>query len=372
MSYHEINSLYIHFPFCRHLCNYCDFYRSVKTGDKDVENFEKYMEETFLKHASLLEENKAKLGKLKTIYFGGGTPSLWGVRGAKYFKSFIKKNNLVLDKNVEFTMEVNPGAWTKDSLDAWQDVGVNRFSVGLQTLDENFIKVIDRVHSIDDSYNTLEEFKRRKSNFSVDFLLGIPFEKKFSRSILNELSSVLTYGPSHFSVYILTVKENYPYFSDLPEESEIEESYLETADFLKKNRFSHYEVSNFSLEGKESSHNLQYWKGQSVAALGPSATGFLENSKIRYKWIGDSKRFSTERLTDDEYRLEFTYMNLRSKNGLKLSENFNLTDSFMKLLEKWEREGLCHIKNDMIFLTSKGYLILDSILDTIFSYQVLK
>lgn len=363
----KIESLYLHFPFCKHLCNYCDFYKKVpRDRSLELTDFHRYLEESFTEHEKLMKMNGYSWVPLKTLYIGGGTPSLWGMEGKNFLKSFLKKHQIELAPDCEFTLEVNPGSWTGEILEEWEAVGVNRYSLGIQSLDGQVIKNLDRVHSIEDVYETLEYFHQRKVNFSVDFMLGLPYSKELNRDVLNELDRVLKFNPNHFSVYILTVKNNYTHYSNLPNEEWIEKEFLDVSHFLKARGYKHYEVSNFSLPEFESKHNLSYWQSKTVAALGPSATGFLAEEKLRYKWKTKEAEIEIESLTDDEYRLEQLYMSLRS-SGINLRAMIDKDLRCKDLSVKWLNEGLVVVNdNDHLSLTSKGYLLLDSLMNDIF------
>lgn len=365
----RIDSLYLHFPFCSHLCNYCDFYKKVPQNKaQDFQNFHSYLEKSFEVHQNLIEKNGYSWAPLKTLYIGGGTPSMWGVEGKVFLESFLKKNKLEIAPDCEFTLEVNPGAWNEEVINAWRALGANRFSLGVQSLDAQMIKYLDRVHSIEDVYETLEYFQKHQLNFSVDFMLGLPYSGELKRNVIEELTRALRYHPSHFSVYILTVKDNYTHYSQLPDDEWIEKEFMEVAEFLSSHDFTHYEVSNFALSGKESRHNLNYWKSHTVAALGPSATGFLNKDKIRYKWKPNSPEMKIEVLSEEEFRLEKVYMAIRSTEGIKLSD---FPSALSELVEKWKGQALVFEKNGVVKLTSKGYLLLDSLMSDLFSKKFL-
>jgi oxygen-independent coproporphyrinogen-3 oxidase len=364
-----IDSLYIHFPYCRHLCNYCDFYKKIPDNlIVDVEQFHSYLEQSFVVHQSLIEKHGYSWGPLKTLYIGGGTPSLWGKAGGEFLKNFFGKNKISLSPECEFTMEVNPGGWTEEGLESWQSIGANRFSLGVQSLDKEMIRYLDRVHSIEDVYETLEYFHQNNLNFSMDFMLGLPKSEINKRDVIGELEKALKFEPDHFSVYILTVKENYKYFKDLPDEEWIEKEFMDVSAFLAKHGYVHYEVSNFARLGKQSKHNLNYWKSHTVAALGPSATGLLSEERIRYKWTPLKPEMTMEHLTEEEFKLEKIYMSLRSEEGVRISD-FN--DSIENLVVKWKAGDLITQSGDMIFLTSKGYLLIDSLMNDLFSLKLL-
>ena len=303
---------------------------------------------------------------LKTLYIGGGTPSLWGIEGSNFLREFFKKQKIELAPDCEFTLEVNPGSWTEEVLNSWESIGVNRYSLGIQSLDGQVIRTLDRVHTIEDVYETLECFHKKGINFSVDFMLGLPFSKEVNRDVISELERVLKYKPFHFSVYILTVKNNYTHYEKLPAEDWIEKEFISVSEFLKTHGYNHYEVSNFALPGKESKHNLNYWKSETVAAIGPSATGLLAEDMLRYKWKTKNAQMDIEHLNPEEFKLEKLYMSIRAE-GINLAELIQKNSKWKTLSEKWVRDELAIINaNHILKLTSKGYLILDSLMNDIF------
>ncbi|MFZ4712722.1 MAG: coproporphyrinogen-III oxidase family protein [Bacteriovoracaceae bacterium] len=359
---HLVESLYIHFPFCKHLCNYCDFYKAIPQDfGQDLLNFHQLFEREWTEHQKLMLEEKVQMKSLKTLYIGGGTPSLWKEEGALFLKNFLQQNQLDFDPEYEFTMEVNPATWTDQGLSAWRESGVNRFSIGVQSYREDFLKILDRVHDLSEVKKTLQYFSNIGVNYSIDLMLGLPHSEELKRDVIEELKALLNYGPSHFSVYILTVKPQYKHYSHLPSESYIENEYLKVAEFLKSYGFVHYEVSNYALPQKESQHNLQYWKGASVAAIGPSATGFFhqENQALRYKWKTTDHAFERERLTEKELKFEQIYLGLRTTLGLKES---NLSVQNVAVCDAWISRKLATKSEGFYRLNSNGYLLLDSLI----------
>ena len=369
----KIQSLYLHFPFCKHLCNYCDFYKKVPSNrPEELESFHQYMEAAFLEHERLRETNGYSWAPLKTLYIGGGTPSLWGQEGSHFLAKLLAKYSITLAPDCEFTLEVNPASWTAEILASWEEIGVNRYSLGIQSLNGQAIKYLDRIHSIEDVYETLEFFKNKKVNYSMDFMLGLPFSKDYGRDVIEELKRALEFNPSHFSVYILTVKNNYVHFDGLPTEEWVEKEFLDVAEFLKNNGFEHYEVSNFARPGLESKHNLNYWKSETVAAVGPSATGFLAENRVRYKWKTKDANLEIENLDEDAARLEKAYMSMRSSVGLDLQIFAGKEVLAEAVVSKWEDDGLAKFDSKHhVHLTSKGYLLLDSLMNDLFSFKLL-
>jgi len=364
-----IESLYIHFPFCRHLCNYCDFYKTIPKGSEDLGLFEKLFLEMESEHAILLDRLGYEMENLKTLYIGGGTPSLWGERGAHFLAKQFERMGIRFDEEREFTLEVNPGTWTEEGIQAWREFGINRFSLGIQSLRADYLKYLDRVHSVEDVFDTLNFFNQNKLNFSVDFMLGLPESLKLERNILGELEQILKFSPEHISLYILTPKANYPFKARLPTDDFLEEEYLRVADFLSEKGFDHYEVSNFA-SGKRnySQHNLRYWRSEAVGALGPSAVGFLPEHRFRYKWQVSSPKFTKEEIEIESLDLEKLYMGLRINEGIRLDDHFSSVElsELSEVFKKWELGGLARSRAGVLSLTSRGFIVLDTLIDQIF------
>lgn len=367
MNCYKVSSLYIHFPFCKHLCNYCDFYkRQSNVGSSEVKWFQDKLIKSTEKLLQFYKSKNFKIARLKSVYIGGGTPSLWGQLGAQWFSHFLEQMQLELESDCEFTMEMNPGSLTGELIQSWQNSGLNRVSVGIQTLNDSGLAVLDRIHSVCDSINALETLQGLGINFSTDFMIGIP-QTGQARNIRLELEEVLKYDPNHLSLYIFTVGKKYKHFSLIPSEQVVSDEYLDVANFLKTKGYIHYEVSNFAKSNDESRHNLTYWKSGPVLAIGPSATGFMcfEESALRYKWDTSMENFSVEKLDASQLRLEKLYMLLRTNLGV--SKSFGEGESWSNLVQDWSRRELLSCDGDIISLNSRGYLVIDSLMDEIFS-----
>lgn len=360
----QVSSLYLHVPFCKHLCNYCDFYKKkLDLSQNQFEDFHQFLSNSISRHEDILNQLGFKWTPLETVYLGGGTPSLWGVEGAEFFKKIIPP----LSSNVEFTMEVDPGTWSEELIQGWKSIGLNRISVGTQSLDEKFLKIMDRAHSLDDSLLFLEKLKHEKWNYSLDFLLGIPYSRVKNRDIQKELDILLSFSPKHISLYILNARSKYPLIQDIPDDDYIHDEYLFVSDYLRGKGFHHYEVSNFALPGYESLHNQKYWLGESVAALGPTGVGFLKNSfdkALRYKWKVSHPEVEIEELGRAELELEKMYLGLRTTKGWRPD---SITTKLELVFKRWESQGLASYKDQVIVLKPAGFVILDSLVDEIFT-----
>lgn len=372
---YQINSLYLHFPHCRHLCNYCDFFKSVPNDfDEAREVFQERLERQWQLQAEWFEKLGYSFEDLDTLYFGGGTPSLWDAAGAKWFTKFMP-GKIKLAQNSEWTMEVNPAAWSEQGLSAWEELGVNRFSIGVQSYDERYLKVLDRVHSLHDVELLLKRMKDKR--FSVDLMLGLPFSDEWKRDLKGEINKLVDSGAEHFSVYILTVKDNYRHYKDLPCEEAIEAEYKLTSELLTTHGFDHYEVSNFAKAGCQARHNLRYWNGQSVAALGPSAVGYLADTGHRYKWKPHQDNYDIEELDQEAINLEKIYLSLRLSSGIpdfKKSVSVAELARYQELCDRWQKAGWLKEAKDEndLCLSSLGFLMMDSVVNDLLNANLIK
>jgi oxygen-independent coproporphyrinogen-3 oxidase len=366
-----MKSLYIHFPFCRHLCNYCDFYKHKLTSSSQILDFESQLTSQIDLHETFLAENNFELNDLETIYIGGGTPSLWKLGGVKFLEEFFKNKKIGFSNNIEFTIEVDPDTWTEDEIDAWLGIGVNRFSIGSQAFTSELLQVMDRTHTLADVEKTLKFMSDRQLNFSVDIMLGLPDSE--GRDIEDELNRILKYRPNHLSVYILKARKKYPLINKLPDDENIRNEYLSVSEYLVSKGYVHYEVSNFARNDYYSKHNLKYWQYESVGALGSNATGLLvqKDKALRYHWKSLAVGYVTEEITGESLLIEKIFLGLRNFKGLNLKELFSSASSINsidKLFLNWKKLGYLTKDSsaDWFQLNALGYLMCDSILDDIF------
>jgi oxygen-independent coproporphyrinogen-3 oxidase len=312
-----------------------------------------------------METHEVTWSPLESLYLGGGTPSLWGERGAAFLRELFA-NEVSLKADCEFTMEVDPGTWTPAMIKAWQELGLNRISIGTQTLSAEFLKIMDRSHTLEESYALLKFCQQERWNFSLDFLLGLPFSRDKKRNIKSELDLLLAFEPKHISLYILNARSKYPHIQSMPDDEFIREEYLFVSEYLRSLGFTHYEVSNFALPGFESRHNLKYWKGESVAALGPTGTGYFAlggQEALRYKWKVTKPEAELERLGGAELGIEQIYLSLRTNLGWSPKER---KPDLGCLLKSWQQMGYLEENSEAIKLSSKGFLMLDSLMDDLF------
>lgn len=362
----EIKSLYIHFPFCREICNYCDFYKRRLTSSDDFDNFEQQLEFNLQKYIKLCERYEMVQAPLETLYIGGGTPSMWEKRGVDFLDRMFRKFGILLADQGEFTVEFNPEDVSEKELSNWKSWGMNRFSIGVQSLDDKTLGLIGRTHTQKDILRSLEIVQSSCDNYSFDLMLGLPQSSK--RQLKRELESLLQFDPTHLSVYMMTVGANYPHADALPDDRQLEAEYLLTSELLQSRGFNHYEISNFAKPDHKSLHNLQYWKGSPMGAVGASATGYfpLNNSAMRYKWLVSSSQYREEHLDLEQLQMEKIYLGLRINDPSTWRE-LEQKDYF-KDFSDWLNNN-SFIKRGKNQLNSNGYLMLDTVMDKLFELQ---
>lgn len=382
-------SLYIHFPFCAHLCNYCDFYKIIlpsKKNDslgfqssKEFEQFSHYLEKSLILHQQQIAPLDFHQMEIDTLFVGGGTPSLWGLSGVNWFA----QKKLKFTSHYEWTIEVNPNSFTKLLATEFSTIGVNRWSMGVQTMDPTLLPLLDRIHHVEDVHHSLEILSQLTPlpRISVDFMLGIPQkDSSYQRDIIKELDIILTYPIEHLSLYILTTKKNYPLEKLKPSEDWIHQEFLIAANYLQSKGFIHYEVSNFAKTSKAiSRHNMAYWKGCDVYALGPSASGHIRRPKknslnfpewetIRYKWLGSplgtTPTWEEEILTQDQIKLEKVYLQMRLADPIPL---FKENPAFHQKLQLWQQnQWVTHEEHPVP--TSLGLLFMDCMVEDLLEF----
>ncbi|MBQ7913191.1 MAG: radical SAM family heme chaperone HemW [Clostridia bacterium] len=335
--------IYIHVPFCRHKCSYCDF---TSFPDK-IEYAEAYM-------ACLYKELKMRGEELKnyefdTVYFGGGTPSYIPpklILGAmNQIRSCFK-----LTKDAEITLELNPGTIGESKVETYLKAGVNRFSIGLQTAIDEQLADLGRIHNARDYVYATKLLKGQ--NFSTDVMLGLKNQTK--EDVRKTIELAMACGSKHISMYALTVEDGTPIFTDylngeLPDSDEVAEMYEFGRKILEENGFKRYEISNFAKEGYESRHNLNYWKRGEYIGVGVSASSFMCGQRftntldldeyMKCVISGFFPAVTSERVEEDDAKFEFVMLALRTSKGLSMQaykEAFgtSLADDFPVALKK--------------------------------------
>ena len=370
--------LYIHIPFCKQKCSYCDV-----CSYANKESFIKRYIQCVLKEIIEVgnnnkidfENGKDDLFLVKTIYIGGGTPSLID---SKYIVQIIEdiKLNFEIDEKAEITIEVNPGTVTLEKLEDYKRAGINRLSIGLQSTHEHLLKEIGRIHTYLDFLDTFR-FAREAGfeNINVDLMIGLP--NQTLEEVKDSIEEIVSMEPEHISVYSLILEENTPLFKkveeglELPNEDLERKMYWAVKQTLEQNNYIHYEISNFAKKGYESKHNLDCWNQMEYIGFGIAAHSYTNG--IRYSNIENIEQYiknydedkTEENLVFHEkqdmeaMQKEYMLLGLRKIDGVSIQEfkiKFVANPVFLyhSELEKLVNEELLEIDGDMIKLTNKG------------------
>lgn len=358
--------IYVHIPFCKRKCDYCDFISYSNKDSKIQEYIEAVKKE--------IELQKIK-SEITTIYVGGGTPSYIESKYIKEIIEEIKKKNVSND--AEITIEINPGTVTLEKLRDYKKSGINRLSIGLQTTQNNLLKQIGRIHDFEQFVETYKLAQKEGfKNINVDLMLGLPNQR--IKDLKESLEKVIELQPEHISVYSLIVEEGTPICNkiekgdlELPEEELERNMYWYVKNTLELNGYKHYEISNFARKGYESKHNLNCWKQKEYVGIGLAAHSYRDitrysNTEQMGEYIRNVKNENLERnriiheiQKEEDTKKEYMILGLRQIDGIKISkfkEKFgdNPIYLFRNELKKLSDENLINIDEDNIKLTNKG------------------
>ena len=349
-----LKSLYVHIPFCKSKCFYCDFASYTEQDHL----FDQYLD--FLAKEMELYQNT----KIYTIFIGGGTPSLLSIAQLDKLLTQISKT-FDLSQLVEFTMECNPESLTLDKIKFLAEKSlVNRISLGLQAFEDQTLREIGRLHTFKEFEIVYQNLRNQNfSNINVDLIVGWDilqdknFKEKYNKRFLKNLAVFLkdtSLSPEHISVYMLNIPEGTKLRErDFVVNSDLQvQLYLDSVELIKKNNYVHYEISNFAKSGYECKHNLIYWQRKEYLGLGSSAASFVEG--VRYKNADSLEAYfvaekETEILSLDEQKMEEVMLGLRLlKQGISFDKFYN------KKFDPWLEQGFLRKENGHIFLTSQG------------------
>ena len=364
------SGIYIHIPFCKSRCSYCDFATDVFRSNDAVERYVDALRseiETF----SLDSVGPA----VDTLYFGGGTPSLLSPAQLELiFSSLQKKFNFT--ENLEFTVEMNPATVSREKLLAFKSIGVNRASFGVQTFDDTALKLLARGHDSNDALNTFKLLRECGfQNVSFDLIAGLPGQTVADWE--TNLNKALSLEPEHLSLYLLEIHQGTPLAEQLwskrqpePDEELAAAMYELMTEKVTGRGYLQYEISNFSKPGFESRHNNKYWLCEPVFGFGVSAhssdgnAGRWSNERDTNKYVsliesGISPVVERNSLDAQEFAGEFAFLRLRLNSGLNLREfeerfGFDLQVRFESELERLSEAGLIDFDDGSLRLTEKG------------------
>ncbi len=370
-------SIYIHIPFCKKACSYCNFHFSTSL---------KHVSDLVSAIVKELEIRKEELHKtpIQNIYFGGGTPSLLSINEITQILNTISKHYRVLP-SVEITFECNPENIKDSYLKELKKIGINRISLGIQSFNDNDLKFMNRIHTAKQSHTAITLVQKYFHNFSLDLIYGLP--NSTNADWKKNIKTALTYNPPHLSCYALTVEEKTALMNDVKKQKVIplsdeltKEQFDSTIELLEEKNYVHYEISNFGLKGYFSQNNIGYWTGTHYLGIGPSAHSYngIERSwniSNNILYINQIKKnilpIKKEKLSLNDRYNEYMMTGLRTKQGVslelieqKFGEKFRLETE--KNAQKYIEQKIISISNSTLSLTKKGLFMSDGIASSFF------
>ncbi len=364
--------IYVHVPFCRSKCYYCDFCSKTR-ADEDVKKL--YTQRLCEEIDKVAAEIGATRPTADTVYFGGGTPTLLSPSQLERILETIERN-FGIENCAEITAETNPKTADKEKLKNMRSVGINRLSIGMQSVHDNELRALGRIHTFSDFLDTyLGAREVGFDNISVDLMYGIPEQTKesFSRSI----ETLAVAGPEHISSYSLTVEEGTPFWNRrdkliLPDEETVSDMYLLMGDILRAYGYEKYEISNFAHKSRESRHNLKYWRREDYLGFGPAAHSFYGGVRFAHSrdidayLRGENIIESSDTIAGEEAMDEYVMLGMRLADGIDI-EKFNLifgVDFYERYGRTFERFAPEYVRIDKgtCRFTDKGMLVSNYIL----------
>lgn len=380
--------IYIHIPFCRKACHYCNFHFSTSLHRK-ADFLEALHKE--IAYDSLFAKTQ-EINEIETLYIGGGTPSLLTQPELRHLIEKINKH-YKLKKKAEITLEANPDDITAENLIGWKQSGINRLSIGIQSFRSNDLLWMNRAHNEKQAHTSIELADNAGfNNLNIDLIYGTPTLP--DEAWLDNLEKTRELGITHLSCYALTVEENTALFHFIkkgkvpppPEERQVRQFEMLT-DWALANGWEHYEISNLCQPGYRSRHNSNYWNGSPYRGFGPSAHSF-DGKNIRFMGIANNRKYieawlekkgsayETEVLNEKERLNEKIMTGLRRMEGISINQekmlvaNHILTENnwnhFIETVHKFDHEGYLKQNNNKITLTGKGMLYADYIASELF------
>ncbi len=370
--------IYIHIPFCKHKCKYCNFY-SVASLSK-MKNLVIAVEKEII-----LRKDYCNNEPIETVYFGGGTPSLLSPDELDKLLLTVK-NNFQINNDAEITLEINPDDVNIENAKAWKNIGFNRVSLGVQSFDDNMLLKLGRQHTASISHKSLETLiKTDFKNISADIIFGIPGLD--NKTLVKSLKILIDYDIPHISAYALTVEPDTPLDimirkgkENAVDDNSSASQFILTMETLKDAGFVHYEISNYAKNGSYSIHNTNYWKNKIYLGIGPSAHSY---NIISRQWnISNIEKYITainsnhipaeiEILSQSQKCNEYIMTSIRTIWGTNL-ENIknNFGEDYYHIIYKnsipYLKNGFLNMKNQMLYLSDKGKLFADKITSDLF------
>lgn len=375
--------VYVHIPYCIQRCTYCDFATYEQSKILPPNQYTQLLvKEIHLKKSIFLQNKDSRT--IDTLYFGGGTPSLFAITDIVQVIDALSSAGYPLSPEAELTMELNPGTVNEHKLNEYLKLGFNRFSVGAQTFNQTHLKRVHREHSVKETVDSLALLKKYQLSYNFDLLFGMPYQT--IQELDHDLGQALEIQPPHISPYYLTVPEGHPLSKNRPIEDDQMIMFERIEETLTKAQYQRYEISNYARPGFESKHNSLYWNDQDYWGIGLSSHSYLKKSprfdwgsrfwnpnniKIYQEEIECSQVIHSPDALDEKYYeilkenqslTDFCHTSLRRARGLiwaDLESKFNTTSRALahkELLTLCDR-GLVLTTDEGYTLTSKGKLI---------------
>ncbi len=373
--------LYIHIPFCASKCGYCDFY-SCAGKEKSMQEYQNAL----LAH---IEESIPRMQNyyIDTVYFGGGTPSYYGAEYLCEILQTIKSSGRLL-KDAEITVEMNPDSMTLNDLRMLLKEGVNRISMGVQSANNEILKVIGRRHTYAQAFKAYKLARQAGfKNISVDLMYGLPGQTK--EDWADTLSKIIRWKPDHISCYALTLEKGTPMYevyhdtSAIPDDDTQADMYIYASEFLERFGYKRYEISNFSHKGFESLHNLRYWRMEDYMGFGPGAHSCVDN--LRYSYTRDLYGYINgvksggnivdeyEKIAGLEIANEYLMLSMRTAHGIEAkeySDRFRASfEPLEKKLEFFRQKGWTQKENGRWSFTTTGFLVSNILINELLDVQ---
>lgn len=368
--------IYIHIPFCKQACHYCNFHFSTSLNAKS-DLVKAIITELDQRHTYLSSNS------LETVYFGGGTPSILDIAEIDTILKAISKY-FEYDNTAEITLEANPDDLNKKYLKQLESIGINRLSIGVQSFHDEDLTFMNRSHDATQAMDSIGDALNVFDDISIDLIFGGQYSSQVNWS--ENLKIALDFNPPHLSCYSLTIEKGTA-FNNWIEKNKIQpiedgkqkEQFLETIDTLSKAGYEHYEISNFAIPGKYARHNTNYWKNKPYLGIGPAAHSFdgssrqwniANNHKYLQGVLQNKKYFTTETLTDQDKYNEYILTSLRTMWGCEKAviNSFDniYNEHFNNSIHNIIATKKAHIKNETLYLTEEGKLFADLVAEELF------
>lgn len=354
-----VKSVYIHIPFCKNICSYCDFCKVI---------YNKKWINDYLDSLEYEINNNYKGQLLNTIYIGGGTPSSLDIDELNKLFNIIKI--FKLNKNFEFTIECNIEDICEDKLKLFKNNNINRISIGIESFNDKYLKYLNRSYTSDIIFEKINLAKKYFNNINIDLIYALP--NQTLNELKDDLDKIITLDVNHVSCYSLMIEENTKlYINDEKNiDEELDYKMYELINNTLKNKYNHYEISNYSKKGYESKHNLTYWNNEEYYGFGLSSSGYINNkrytnTKNLSKYINKQYIKEEEIITDDDKMKYEFILGFRKLNGINKKEFYNKYNINILNIEKIKdllKKGYLVDNNDNIYINEKYIYVSNDIL----------